>query len=136
MELKLESSLAHQLAPVNAVATVVEASMAEAAKASHRNPELAKKLNAVVLEQVRREVGIYDKATKKRIHERNLPDKIQALPPHCMLDVKMETGTGKTYVYTETIHELHRQLGVSKFILIVPGKAIKAGAKNFIEEED
>ena len=58
-------------------------------------------------------------------------------PEPCLyIDVKMETGTGKTYVYTETIHELHKQLGVSKFILIVPGKAIKAGAKNFIEDPD
>ncbi|SMG26324.1 type III restriction enzyme [Fibrobacter sp. UWB13] len=56
--------------------------------------------------------------------------------PCLYIDVKMETGTGKTYVYTETIHELHKQLGVSKFILIVPGKAIKAGAKNFIEDPD
>ena len=32
------------------------------------------------------------------------------------IDVKMETGTGKTYVYTETIHALHQQLGVAKFI--------------------
>ena len=36
MELKLESTLAHQLAPVNAVATVVEASIKEQAKASHQ----------------------------------------------------------------------------------------------------
>lgn len=136
MELKLESSLTHQLAPVNAVATVVEASMAEPAKASHRNPELAKKLNAVVLEQVRREVGIYDKATKKRIHERNLPDKIQALPPHCMLDVKMETGTGKTYVYTRTMFELHKRCGINKFIIAVPTLPIKAGTAAFLDDAE
>ena len=85
MELKLESSLAHQLAPVNAVATVVEASIKEQAKASHQNPVLTPKLNAAALEQVRREVGIYEKATKKRIHEQNLPEKIQALPAHSIL---------------------------------------------------
>lgn len=64
-------------------------------------------------------------------------NKTETAPMPCLyIDVKMETGTGKTYVYTETIHELHRQLGISKFILIVPGKAIKAGAKNFIEDPD
>ena len=50
MELKLESSLVHQLTPVNAVATVVEASIKEQAKASHQNPVLTKNLNAAVLE--------------------------------------------------------------------------------------
>ena len=28
--------------------------------------------------------------------------------------VEMETGTGKTYVYLRTIHELHRQYGFKK----------------------
>ncbi|MBR0489712.1 MAG: type III restriction-modification system endonuclease [Prevotella sp.] len=136
MELKLESSLAHQLAPVNAVATVVEASIKEQAKASHQNPVLTKKLNAVALEQVRREVGIYDKATKKRIHEQNLPEKIQALPAHSILDIKMETGTGKTYVYTRTIFELHKRCGFNKFIIAVPTLPIKAGTASFIDDAE
>jgi len=136
MELKLESSLAHQLAPVNAVATVVEASIKEQAKASHQNPVLTKKLNAVALEQVRREVGIYDKATKKRIHEQNLPEKIQALPAHNILDIKMETGTGKTYVYTRTIFELHKRCGFNKFIIAVPTLPIKAGTASFIDDAE
>ena len=136
MELKLESSLAHQLVPVNAVATVVEASIKEQAKASHQNPVLTKKLNAVALEQVRREVGIYDKATKKRIHEQNLPEKIQALPTHSILDIKMETGTGKTYVYTRTIFELHKRCGFNKFIIAVPTLPIKAGTAAFIDDAE
>ena len=136
MELKLESSLAHQLAPVDAVATVVEASIKEQAKAIHKNPVLNKKLNAAVLEQVRREVGIYDKATKKRIHEQNLPKKIQALPTHSILDIKMETGTGKTYVYTRTIFELHKRCGFNKFIIAVPTLPIKAGTAAFIDDRE
>ena len=136
MELKLESSLAHQLAPVNAVATVVEASIKEQAKASHQNPVLTPKLNAVALEQVRREVGIYEKATKKRIHEQNLPEKIQALPAHSILDIKMETGTGKTYVYTRTIFELHKRCGFNKFIIAVPTLPIKAGTAAFLDDRE
>lgn len=136
MELKLESTLAHQTVPVNAVATVVEASIMEQAKASHQNPVLTKKLNAAVLEQVRREVGIYDKATKKRIHEQNLPANIQALPAHSILDIKMETGTGKTYVYTRTIFELHKRCGFNKFIIAVPTLPIKAGTAAFIDDAE
>jgi type III restriction enzyme len=41
--------------------------------------------------------------------------------------VEMETGTGKTYVYLRTIHELHRRHGFSKFIIVVPSVAIREG---------
>ncbi|MCR4820217.1 MAG: type III restriction-modification system endonuclease [Elusimicrobiales bacterium] len=49
------------------------------------------------------------------------------------IDIKMETGTGKTYVYTRAMYELHRKYGLYKFIIIVPSLAIKEGTKNFIE---
>ncbi len=42
--------------------------------------------------------------------------------------LEMETGTGKTYVYLRTIHELNRQYGFKKFIIVVPSLAIKEGA--------
>lgn len=51
------------------------------------------------------------------------------------LDIKMETGTGKTYVYTKTIYELHKWYGVNKFIIAVPSLAIKAGTAQFIQDE-
>ena len=41
--------------------------------------------------------------------------------------VEMETGTGKTYVYLRTIHELNRKYGFKKFIIVVPSLAIKEG---------
>jgi type III restriction enzyme len=41
--------------------------------------------------------------------------------------VEMETGTGKTYVYLRTIHELHKQYGFTKFIVVVPSVAISEG---------
>lgn len=45
------------------------------------------------------------------------------------LDVEMETGTGKTYVYIRTIFELNRLYGFSKFIIMVPSIAIREGVK-------
>jgi len=51
------------------------------------------------------------------------------------IDVKMETGTGKTYVYTQTMFELHKRYGINKFIVFVPSLAIKEGTKNFIESD-
>ena len=43
------------------------------------------------------------------------------------LDIEMETGTGKTYCYIKTIFELNKQYGWSKFIIVVPSVAIRAG---------
>ena len=49
------------------------------------------------------------------------------------IDIKMETGTGKTYVYTKTMFELHRVYGINKFIVLVPTVPIKEGAKAFLK---
>lgn len=50
------------------------------------------------------------------------------------LDIKMETGTGKTYVYTQTIYEMHKRFGFNKFIIAVPSLPIKAGTSQFIDD--
>ena len=49
------------------------------------------------------------------------------------LDVEMETGTGKTYVYIKTMFELHKAYGWSKFIVVVPSIAIREGVKKSFE---
>lgn len=41
--------------------------------------------------------------------------------------VEMETGTGKTYVYLRTIHELSKTYGFKKFVIVVPSVAIREG---------
>ncbi|EBP4365148.1 type III restriction-modification system endonuclease [Salmonella enterica] len=51
------------------------------------------------------------------------------------IDIKMETGTGKTYVYTRLMYELHQNYGLFKFVLVVPTPAIKEGARNFITSD-
>jgi type III restriction enzyme len=49
------------------------------------------------------------------------------------LDVEMETGTGKTYVYIKTMFELYKTYGWSKFIVVVPSIAIREGVKKSFE---
>lgn len=51
----------------------------------------------------------------------------------CSLDVEMETGTGKTYVYIKTMFELNKKYGWSKFIVVVPSIAIREGVKKSLE---
>lgn len=43
------------------------------------------------------------------------------------LDIEMETGTGKTYVYIKTMFELNKKYGFTKFIVVVPSIAIREG---------
>ena len=51
----------------------------------------------------------------------------------CSLDIEMETGTGKTYVYIKTMFELNKRYGWSKFIVVVPSVAIREGVKQSFE---
>ncbi|SDP64337.1 type III restriction-modification system endonuclease [Selenomonas ruminantium] len=57
-----------------------------------------------------------------------------SLPNHKLnLDIEMETGTGKTYVYLRTLLELNKAYGFTKFIIVVPSVAIKEGVQKTIE---
>ena len=136
MELKLENNLPHQLMPVEGVAAVVEDSIQEAPKASNQNPQLKYQLSGAALMAVREKANILDKATKQRVTHYMLTDKINSLPHHRLLDIKMETGTGKTYVYTRTMFELHKRCGINKFIIAVPTLPIKAGTASFLQEPE
>lgn len=48
------------------------------------------------------------------------------------VDVKMETGTGKTLVYSQLMYELNRLYGFHKFVVLVPSTAIKEGTRAFM----
>ena len=73
--------------------------------------------------QQQQAIGNIPKSTKL-----SLPDGLGA----CSLDIEMETGTGKTYVYIKTMFELNKRYGWSKFIVVVPSIAIREGvAKSF-----
>lgn len=65
-------------------------------------------------------------ANLHKVQERNL------LPltdlKELRFNIEMETGTGKTFVYTNTILELNKQYGFKKFIVLVPSIAIREGA--------
>ena len=58
--------------------------------------------------------------------------KALAIAPY-HLDVEMETGTGKTYCYIKSIFELNQRYGWSKFIIVVPGIAIREGVYKSLE---
>lgn len=61
------------------------------------------------------------------------PELVRSPASELNLDIEMETGTGKTYVYIKTIMELHRQFGWSKYVVVVPSIAIREGVKKSFE---
>ena len=60
---------------------------------------------------------------------KDLKDPVKKSAAPLNLDIEMETGTGKTYVYIKTIMELHKRFGWSKYIVVVPSIAIREGVK-------
>ena len=52
-----------------------------------------------------------------------------------IIDIMMETGTGKTYTYAKTIFELNKNFGIFKFIVVVPTLSIKAGTIDFLKSD-
>lgn len=52
-----------------------------------------------------------------------------------VLDISMETGTGKTYTYTKMMFELNARLKLFKFVVVVPTLPIKAGTINFLKSQ-
>ncbi|MFH1004911.1 MAG: type III restriction-modification system endonuclease [Bacteroidota bacterium] len=77
--------------------------------------------------------------------DRNYPDNIKAIQYRNsveekfkrgnIIDIMMETGTGKTYTYTKTIFELNKEYGIFKFIVVVPTLSIKAGTIDFLKSD-
>ncbi|PDX35590.1 type III restriction-modification system endonuclease [Helicobacter pylori] len=48
-------------------------------------------------------------------------------------DILMETGTGKTFCFLECVYALHKNYGLSKFIVLTPSNTIKLGVLKSVE---
>jgi len=121
MELILQQGLPHQQEAVDRLNQVFEGVSIFNSRNYFENPT----------------INLKDKRLKQNITviQSNLPPYYRnfSVPECCLnLDIKMETGTGKTYVYTKTMFELHKNYGINKFIIAVPSLAIKAGTAQFL----
>lgn len=124
MELILQNNLVHQQLPVDAVGDALKHLAWQAPADFYANPvweDPTHQLNSNIIE-----------VKNRLLHGHSM----KFTPPEAggplNLDIKMETGTGKTYVYTKTIYELHQRYGLNKFIVCVPSLPIKAGAEQFL----
>ena len=122
---KFERDLPHQLEAVESILKVYDGAIAtlprERAMANVANPHITFDPTYRYCDNI------------VELHKRN---SIGDVPPKCqshVIDIMMETGTGKTYTYTKSMLELHKSLGIWKFIVIVPTLSIKAGTLSFLK---
>ena len=111
MELILQPSLPHQQKAVDAIADVFHKTTIEPPSVYYANPQITTYIDGVG-------------ANIKNIQDANglsVEYKGYSYDSKCLnLDIKMETGTGKTYVYTHAMYELHKRYCINKFIVAVP----------------
>lgn len=130
--MKLEQNLPHQTNAINAVLSVFnncEAEFTEKTKCPTLTHDMQTILQNIKLIQQGKMPNCFTDDYK-------VPENLQknyTQSNYLNLDIKMETGTGKTYVYTKTMFELHKKFGINKFIVLVPTVAIKEGAKAFLK---
>ena len=133
MELILQNNLPHQQLPVEAVGDALKKVTWQSPENFYANPTLrwshTSQLYSPIMEVKERFVPLQPKHLQG-IDEYNAVSGSGPLN----LDIKMETGTGKTYVYTKTIFELHQRYRLNKFIICVPSLPIKAGAEQFLSD--
>ena len=115
MELILQQQLPHQQKAVDAIVDVFKGVYITAPTQFYTNPTFSLK-----------DIHI---ANNIKALQSDLPAEYRSSIPvseseYLNLDIKMETGTGKTYVYTKTIFELNKRYGFNKFIIAVPSLAI------------
>jgi type III restriction enzyme len=125
MELILKNGLPHQEKAIDAISTVFTENSFNKNTLYFANPTLEED-KSTLLEQI------------KKVQKENAVDaeyiNLNGIENYLNLDIKMETGTGKTYVQVATIFELHKKFKINKFIIVVPTLAIKAGTKQFIQD--
>ena len=123
MELILQQGLPHQQKAIDAICAVFDGVSCTSPVQFYENPHIP-------LDDPKISSNI-------RAIQSDIPAQYRRNNPigDCLnLDIKMETGTGKTYVYTKTMYELHKRYGFNKFIIAVPSLAIKAGTAQFLQD--
>lgn len=114
--------LAHQAQAVQAIADVWADVRFLAPADVQANPRFSLTASAPVLK-----ANI--QAVRARLGITTGPVEVSAAPdaPPLTVDVLMETGTGKTFTFIETIHKLYQQHRLSKFVVLVPSNAVRQG---------
>lgn len=129
LQLNLETQV-HQIKAVNAVLQALRNTNPSREKA-FANPVFDVQDRQTIEENVRRVQTGQTSLPQIPFDFRTSDDESKVLG----IDVKMETGTGKTYTYNRLMLELNRVHGFNKFIVIVPSAPIREGTASFINSD-
>jgi type III restriction enzyme len=132
VHLQYDPSLPHQVAAVQSVVDLFEGALGETGSVRLGGDGGGERLDIVELGYANPAPGGEAAFDATLLAQLRIVQARNGLPPAEQLDgrhftVEMETGTGKTYVYLRTIFELHRQYGLTKFVIVVPSVAIREG---------
>lgn len=130
--LNFEYDLPHQTEAVNSVLNCFGGTFPTQIREVFSNPIIINDREQINrnIEKIRQEKKLFSipKKYKTKLKEGEERESL-------ILDIHMETGTGKTYTYTKTIFELNKEKGINKFIVVVPTLSIKAGTVNFLTSD-
>lgn len=115
------TTLAHQTQAVQSIADVFNDVRFVAPPNAQSNPVM---VPAEAESALRRDIAAIRE--RNHIHAGEV-QVVGTATPALGLDVLMETGTGKTFTFIETIHKLHKDKKLAKFIVLVPTNAIRQG---------
>ena len=121
-----EKNLNHQAQAVESTIAVFEGLEIKASNVVEKQ-----RINPIIVQN--EPWGNFRKNVEKLQESNNIDEKAKFNSN--IIDIMMETGTGKTYTYTKTIFELNKQYGIFKFIVAVPTLPIKAGTIDFLKSE-
>lgn len=126
--LHFEKNLPHQVAGVNAILNVF----------NNVSIELPNDATAKLLANPK--LSLLRSQYKNNIEQTQRANKIEHKQEYFnlgsnVLDISMETGTGKTFTYANTMYELNLAYNVNKFVVVVPTLSIKAGTVNFLKSD-
>jgi type III restriction enzyme, res subunit len=140
MKLQFESNQQYQLDAIDAVVDIFAGQPADSDDATrHMDQDRQLSLEATIsrgnsltldMAQITKNMCTVQKRNDISTDESSLISRSgvsESLPHGMNFSIEMETGTGKTYVYLRTIHELHQHYGWKKFIIVVPSVAIREG---------
>lgn len=140
--MKLEQNLPHQTNAINAVLHVFDGIEPKFYTERTKCPLMTEDIATIKknISQIQKGLPVGSQGEKQNcfadgyvVPENLRKNYTDSSSQYLNIDIKMETGTGKTYVYTKTMFELHKAYGINKFIVLVPTVPIKEGAKAFLK---
>lgn len=74
----------------------------------------------------------FGEVMKNHHHQNKYPFPVH--PDNKNIDIMMETGTGKTFTFLQTMLELCKFYDYKKFIILIPSVPIREGTKSNLED--